>query len=480
MSTDHSAAVRKIVYPDYDPKEDFPLWLQGWWEKVRMACGLAPDKIAEVNAEIVKFIPAKFKSGTALNTYNALPTATKNDYQRLVKALTDEFLDPQERDRFNEDLSYNVRAKGQSIKEFMQDIQRDQNRYSDIPEFVLATGGGQAKNPTRVRDGIKRFRKGLRDRNGNKDRSQQDHMRYNLHQDSDLTWENALMVARRWEAAHDHNDSGSGSDEDVDAVECSGGRSKSRRSGRHSEKPTIISTVATEAAAPATAPAKLTISALAEEVRANAREIKGVKSEQEKLAANVNSWITSSKSRDEDRDTKLDLLVEDMNSRKQFNQQRRLQQNSGNYQRPSNYTWKGFANQNRQTGFGFNRSTPTQFPRQPQGNSTATVTAAAAAPQPTAAVAAMEQVDPAAQTLEDSEEGPGIHMSYARFLDSVSLSLAFQEECGGHESGEWSQFRKLQFQQCWNHLGPLPAEITGASGGSPVQARCTCQSGEPG
>ena len=41
-----------------------------------MACGLAPDKVAEVNAEIVKFIPAKFKSGTALNTYNSLAVYT--------------------------------------------------------------------------------------------------------------------------------------------------------------------------------------------------------------------------------------------------------------------------------------------------------------------------------------------------------------------------------------------------------------------
>ena len=415
--TDHSAAVRKIVYPDYDPKEDFPLWLQGWWEKVRMACGLAPDKVAEVNAEIVKFIPAKFKSGTALNTYNSLATATKNDYNRLVKALTDEFLDPQEKDRFNENLSYNVRAKGQSIKEFMQDIQRDQNRYSDIPEYVLAAGGGQAKNPTRVKDGIKRFKNGLRDRSGNKDRDQRNHMRYNLHQESDLTWENALMVARRWEAAHDHNDSGSGSDdEDVDAVECSGGRSKSRRSSKNAEKPTIISTVETEVHTPATTGAKLTIATLAEEVRTNARDIKGLKSEQEKVAANMTALMQ----RGEKRDAKLDLLVEDMNARKQqqqYNQQRRFQQNSGNYQRPANYTWKGFANQNRQTGFGFNRSTPTQFPRQPQGNSTATVTAAAAAPQAAAPVASMEEVDSAAQALDDCEEEPGIHMSYSRFLD---------------------------------------------------------------
>ena len=46
-------------------------------------------------------------------------------------------------------------------------------------------------------------------------------MRYNLHQEQDLTWENALSVARRWEAAHDaigNDDSNNGRVSDVDAA----------------------------------------------------------------------------------------------------------------------------------------------------------------------------------------------------------------------------------------------------------------------
>ena len=217
---ENSKAVLKIDYPDYTPSQDFSLWFSGWREKLCMACNLAPDEEEELQEEIVKFISGKLASGPALTTYNDFPEATKTDYDLLIKALTDEFLDPQEKYRFNENLEYNKREKGQSIKEFMQNIIADQNRYSDIPEFV-GSGDNKTKNPTRLKDGIKRFRKGLRDRNGNKDKNQQRHMRYNLHQEQDLTWENALSVARRWEAAHDaicNDDSNNGSGSDVDAA----------------------------------------------------------------------------------------------------------------------------------------------------------------------------------------------------------------------------------------------------------------------
>ena len=95
-------ALRRISYPDYRPKEDFPLWLQGFREKVRTAFGFNQTQNNEVNAEVLKAISGKLACGTALDTYNRLSEVDKAGYDQMVRKLTEEFLDPQEKDRFNE------------------------------------------------------------------------------------------------------------------------------------------------------------------------------------------------------------------------------------------------------------------------------------------------------------------------------------------------------------------------------------------
>ena len=74
-------ALRRISYPDYKPKEDFPLWLQGFREKVRTAFGLNQTQNDEVNAEVLKAISGKLACGTALDTYNRLSEVEKNQLQ---------------------------------------------------------------------------------------------------------------------------------------------------------------------------------------------------------------------------------------------------------------------------------------------------------------------------------------------------------------------------------------------------------------
>ena len=115
-AVDYSAAVRKIVYPDYKPEKNFTLWLQGWRGKLRLACGLTAAQGDIVDEQVVKTIPGKLTSGTALDAYDALSIDTKLDCEQLIKALTEEFIDPQERDRFNDDLGFNKREAGQTIK----------------------------------------------------------------------------------------------------------------------------------------------------------------------------------------------------------------------------------------------------------------------------------------------------------------------------------------------------------------------------
>ena len=390
---------RNVEYPDYKPKEDFSLWLAGYQAKVRNAFGYSAAEIADLKAEIVRSLPGKLQAGTALDTYERLSDATKVSYELLTEALSREFVDPQEKARFLEDFAYNKRKKGQSLKEFMQEIVKDQNRYSGMRD-TIGTGPAAVPNTEKIKDGIRRFKKGIRNKKGKVDKDQSRHLRYNLLGDDDLNWKNALEVASRWEAANDFDgdssDSSSSSDSEdsVDAVECDKKKKKSSKSTKKDKKSAVVINSVEESGYVAT---------LADKVETNARDIKGVKSEQERLTANVTSW------KNENSETLNQILstVQTIQTN-QGQPQRQFGNGYGNRnfqyrnsQRPNTYTWKGRYGQNQQTNFRYNRSSPQNF-RGGKTSATATTPAAASstalAPAQTVA-AAIEEMDPAAQLL---------------------------------------------------------------------------------
>ena len=396
---------RNVIYNDYNPKDDFTLWVSGYREKVKNAFGFTNAQNDDLEAEVVRSIPGKLTSGTALDTYNQLPDATKNDYNRLIDALTKEFIDPQEKRRFVEDSSYNKRKKGQSLKEFMQEIIKDQNRYAGMR-------AGQEK----TRDGIRRFKNGIRDRKGRKDKDQVHHLQYNLHEDDDLTWENAMKVAGRWEGANDlgSSDADSSESSDDDPVEAMEVKKKSKakclaKADAKKEKRTVISAIAdTETA----------VASLTEKVETNARDIKGMKSDQERFNANVTAW------KDENAATLKQILEavqtpDSAQSQRPANTFRSNYNNNRNFNRPNSYSWKGRYNQNQQTGFRFNRNTPSSFQNAATAAAAAAAAKAAAAANTTGAskttVGALE-VDPAAQTL-GAEGGEQVVLNLDQFLE---------------------------------------------------------------
>ena len=119
---------KDISYPDYKATEDFSLWLSGYVAKIRDAHGFKVTEDDKVRAEVVRSISGKLSVGSALDAYNRLEDPDKTNYERLVAKLTEEFVDPAEKRRFNEDMSYNKRQKSQSLKKFMQEIKKDMNR----------------------------------------------------------------------------------------------------------------------------------------------------------------------------------------------------------------------------------------------------------------------------------------------------------------------------------------------------------------
>ena len=256
-----------VIYPDYEPKNDFTLWLSGYKEKVRNAFGFSQNEKDELENEVVRSISGKLSSGSALDAYSRLPDADKTDYARLAEALTREFIDPQERRRFIENQTYNKRRKGQSLKAFMQEILKDQNRYSGMRDTIQVEGA-EVPNIEKVRDGVRRFKNGIRTRDGRKDKDQIRHLRYNLQEDDDLTWENALKVASRWEAANEQESSNEESSDDEPIGAIAAKKSKKRSS----------------------TDASLSLASLSLKVEANSNDIREMKENQKEFYSNLKSW----------------------------------------------------------------------------------------------------------------------------------------------------------------------------------------------
>ena len=201
---------KTIIFPDYDTTQDFTLWLKGFAARVRLNNGFKLDEETKVQDEIVRSIAGKLKIGTALDAYDRLTPDEKKDYKLLVQKLTEEFIDPHEKRKFNECHDYNKRKKGQTLKDFMQVIIGDMDRYSDLPNEILVSvpGVGNAPatnrsipNPEKEKQGVRRFRAGMRDAKGKKCKELIAHLRYNLVEDNQLTWKHAIKVASNWEMA---------------------------------------------------------------------------------------------------------------------------------------------------------------------------------------------------------------------------------------------------------------------------------------
>ena len=181
-------------YQEYSTSENFSLWLSGFYQRVRAANGFKLDEDNKVKAEIIRSIAANLSVGTALDTYDRLTIEEKADYDQLTHRLAEEFIDKHEKRRFIDDKSYNKRKKGQKLEDFIQEIKNDVNRYAGLHD-------AQVPNPEKEKEGVRRFKAGIRNSKGKKDKDLSRHLRYYLVEDDDFTWENALKITERWEMA---------------------------------------------------------------------------------------------------------------------------------------------------------------------------------------------------------------------------------------------------------------------------------------
>ena len=131
-------------------------------------------------------------------------------------------------------------------------------RYSTIPDKIPAADAEMVVNPERERHGVRRFRAGMRNKKGKKDKNLNKHLLYHIMDESELTWENAIKVVSRYEIAHDSSSSSSSSSSSEDEVEAI----------------EVMPNVKCDS-----------VSSLAIQVRKNQKEIQKLKSDQEKLIA---------------------------------------------------------------------------------------------------------------------------------------------------------------------------------------------------
>ena len=187
-------------YKEYETSENFLNWLSGLEARIREAYRLEPDDKETLKEKVCHSIPGMLSVGSALDAYNRLTHAQQTNYDLLVSRLTEEFTDKNEQCHFRDNIGYNKRKKGQKLIEFVQEIKDDMNRYSSLPNNI-SQNGVEIANPEKERQGVRRFRSGMRNTKGKKDKDLTRHLLFHLMEDSDLTWDKAISIADRWETA---------------------------------------------------------------------------------------------------------------------------------------------------------------------------------------------------------------------------------------------------------------------------------------
>ena len=428
-----TAAPAKITYPDYKATDDFVSWLSGFSTRVASAYGIQPENRDGLKRELLRLIPGKLALGEATDAYERLTPEEKADYGTMVARLKEEFTDPRAEKRFNENMSYNKRKKGQSVKAFMHEIKKDMKRYSDTPATIYRADGSVVPNPEREKQGVRRFIKGIRDIDGKEDEEFSRNLRYQLPEKSDKTWAKVIKAAIKYEASLEDSSSAAEAGSDDDDDDESGEEVESVESKKKKKKETKKKKPKS----------KSVIAALSDQVHENQMCLTKIETAQERLSTAHDQHGATL----QEISAKLDVALAQGASANQFRrvptfqlqqqrpqqprsqqqqlflQQQQRQQPSGPktyvYQprgatggatggaafraNPAQNTWSGKTNQVRQGNYGFNCKTPTSFP-----------TAAATAPK---AAAAIEEADIPVEDLGGGEEEEdNVTMTLSQFM----------------------------------------------------------------
>ena len=129
--------VRNIQCDNYTVGKDFSMWLSHFQDNVRVAYGL-PRNHDDLPGLYVDWISTKMEPGPTRTIYNNLEEDVMVDWALLEPALTAVFRDDSERIPFLSNMDAYLRAEGQTLRKYRDELVRRMDKYQhtlrNVPE----------------------------------------------------------------------------------------------------------------------------------------------------------------------------------------------------------------------------------------------------------------------------------------------------------------------------------------------------------
>ena len=286
-------------HKQYKVGKDFDDWILSFRQSVAVSMNGPTEK--EVDMEVLRVLPSKMTGGPALEAYTRIPKDDLKDYDKVVEFLRNEFTDPAERTKFEENLAYVTRKKRQKIEDFVEAVKKSQRKY-----HVSSLKGKEKERQDEI-DGVRRFIAGIRDKKGSKSKDLVSKLKFYLHDLESMTWVKAIDVVRRWEATCDDSSSEESGDDSTEessieessisdtekGAKMSGNVSKAKSAAKMGFKDESI------------------VASLTEQVEANTVAIESLQAATQDLSDQLSSFI-------DDTNNKFDMILSEIRGLAEF------------------------------------------------------------------------------------------------------------------------------------------------------------------
>ena len=143
--------IKNIPWPSYGIGEDFLAWLAGFTDNVRCAYDL-PENDARLPALLLKWIVTKLSSGPTRAAYDNLDATVRANWNQLKAALSECYLDENDKLTFLSRLDSHRRLPGQALRAYKDSLLMKMTKYQPQLRTI-------AEEWRRI--SLQRFREGL-------------------------------------------------------------------------------------------------------------------------------------------------------------------------------------------------------------------------------------------------------------------------------------------------------------------------------
>ena len=143
--------VKNIPWPSYNIGEDFLAWLAGFTDNVRCAYDL-PENDARLPALLLKWIVTKLSSGPTRAAYDNLDATVRANWNQLKAALSECYLDENEKLTFLSRLDSHRRIPGQTLRAYKDSLLMKMTKYQ--PQLRTIAEEWRRTSLQRFREGL--------------------------------------------------------------------------------------------------------------------------------------------------------------------------------------------------------------------------------------------------------------------------------------------------------------------------------------